>query len=156
MPSCLSPRHRSIPGRSLAGRLLVVGLFACGCASVSVHGVVDETDGRPIENARITLQLPGAGPPGITAVTSDPKGCFFLYETVRPEGRVYDLVIESPGHKSLSVVVPSRQPNLLHVTLAAETGADPSKATPIAPSDRPLLYEVRCEPAVRASNISLR
>ncbi len=156
MPCRPLPRHRPPPGRSSASCLLVVGLLGWGCASVSVHGVVDETDGRPIEDARITLHLPGEGPPGTTAVTSDPKGCFVLYERSRPDSRVYNLTIESRGHKTLCVAVAPGHLSILHVTLAAESSADQSRAMPIAPSDRPLLYDARCEPAVSASSISLR
>lgn len=123
---------------------------------MSVHGVVDGADGHPIENARITLLPPqGAGSPAATTVTSDPRGCFFLYQRAGPENPVYRLTVDSPGRKPVSVDVHSGRLSTLRVTLAAETGADPSTAIPIPRSQRPLLYEARCEPAVKASSISL-
>ncbi len=139
-----------------AAALAALAVCASGCASVRVHGVVDGPDGRPIENARITLLAPGQGGPAAAPVTSDARGCFFL-TTEGPVPRPASFASPStrPAIKPVTAAVPPRRLIILRVMLAGEAGADRSTAVPIPRSDRPLLYEARCEPAVQAGSISL-
>ena len=138
-----------------AATLAALAVGASGCASVRVHGVVDDPGGRPIENARISLLAPGQGEPAAAPVTSDARGCFFVYGRAGSETRPFRLTVDSPGHKPATATVPPRRLIILRVVLAGEAGADGSTAVPIPRSERPLLYEARCEPAANAGSISL-
>lgn len=134
--------------------LLLLGLFTGGCRSVSVHGVIETPQQLPIAQASVTLR---SEQPGAHAVSgsSEPTGCFNLFETIPRNHGDYHLFVESPGYKPVSVPIAPRLDNLLVVTLVPETSAASSTIRPISSSERYIRYATPCEPLVNANSISL-
>jgi hypothetical protein len=122
---------------------ILISVLAQGCASVSAHGIVRTSDGGPVVDASVTLTEPETG--RVTArSSSDPRGCFSVYEPVEPGDRAYVLRISSPGRKPIEIVVRMQEAPLLFVTLAGEASSDESAARPVVPRERGSVYEVPC------------
>jgi hypothetical protein len=133
---------------------IMLGVLAAGCRSISVKGVIATDDDHPIANALITLQ-PGERAGRSFAGSSEPNGCFNLYETIpRDQGR-YLMVVESPGYKPLSIPVAVRVENLLLVTLEPTASSRPSAARPISPGERYARYVSPCDPEFKANSLTL-
>ena len=134
--------------------LLVLVALVAGCRSVWVKGVIQTADEQPIANASVTLH--SGEPAGHSlADTSEPNGCFDLFETIARHQDGYILVVDSPGYKPLRIAVAVRLENLLLVTLEPTASSKPSEARPIRSAERYLRYGVPCEPEVKANSLSL-
>ena len=134
--------------------LLVLVALVAGCRSVWVKGVIQTADEQPIANASVTLH--SGEPAGHSlADTSEPNGCFDLFETIARHQDGYILVVDSPGYKPLRIAVAVRLENLLLVTLEPTASSKPSEARPIRSVERYLRYGVPCEPEVKANSLSL-
>lgn len=136
--------------------LLLASALISACASVSVKGVIRTIDDRPIAKASITLQ--SLDPAGSSfAGSSEPNGCFDLYETIGRDSRGgYVMIVEVPGYKRVNVAVAARRQNLLLVAMAPDGTSEESWARPISASERYVVYASPCEPEVRASGLGLR
>ena len=133
--------------------LALVILFA-GCRSVSVKGVIRTADEQPVANASVTLR-PGEPAGHSLAGSSDPNGCFDLFETIARHQNGYVLVVDSPGYKPLSIAVAVRVENLLLVTLEPTANSKPSAVRPIRSAERYMRYGVPCEPEDNANSLTL-
>ena len=134
--------------------LLVLVALVAGCRSVWVKGVIQTADEQPIANASVTLH--SGEPAGHSlADTSEPNGCFDLFETIARHQDGYILVVDSPGYKPLRIAVAVRLENLLLVPLEPTASSKPSEARPIRSAERYLRYGVPCEPEVKANSLSL-
>jgi hypothetical protein len=134
--------------------LLLSAVVTSSCASVSVKGVIRTIDDRPIANASVRLQP--RDPAGRSfAGSSEPNGCFDLYETIGRDQRGWVMVVEVPGYKPVSIDVAVRKENLLLVAMAPSAAIEASIARPISPSERYVVYASPCEPEVRASSLGL-
>ena len=135
--------------------LLVLVVLVAGCRSVWVKGVILTADEQPIANASVTLQ-PGESAGHSLAGSSEPNGCFDLFETIGRRQDGYILVVDSPGYKPLTIPVPVRLENLLLVTLEPTGSSKPSAARPIRSAERHLRYGLPCEPEVKANSLTLQ
>jgi hypothetical protein len=136
--------------------MLLLGLvvLVAGCRSVWVKGVIQTADEQPIANASVTL-LPGEPAGHSLAGSSEPNGCFDLFETIARHQDGYILVVDSPGYKPLRIAVAVRLENLLLVTLEPTASSRPSAARPIRSAERYLRYGVPCEPELKANSLTL-
>jgi len=124
---------------------VVLATLVQGCASVSAHGIIKAPDGSPVTDASLTLTEPETGK--LTARSStDLRGCFSVYEPVRPGDRPYLLHIAAPGRRSLVLTVHMHTQPLFLVTLAADESPDESASLPITPQQRNVLYDIPCAP----------
>ena len=134
--------------------LLALVMLVAGCRSVSVKGVIQTADEQPVANASVTLRP--AEPAGHSlAGSSDPNGCFDLYETIARHQDGYVLVVDSPGYKPLSIPVAVRVENLLLVTLEPAANSKPSAVRPVRSAERYMRYGVLCEPEYNANSLTL-
>ena len=141
-----------------AGRCLVplvgAALLTGACASVAVHGVVQDERNSPIATAAFSLR-PATGAPEASHATAERNGCFDLYEHVPLKAREYTLEVSAPGYKPLGLTVPTRRQVLLLVTLASLSSAQASSARRISPAERARLYGIPCEPPVMGGSLTL-
>jgi len=143
-------------GRTDRLGVLLLGLvvLVAGCRSVWVKGVIKTADEQPIANASVTLQ-PGEPAGHSLAGSSEPNGCFDLFETIARHQNGYTLVVDSPGYKPLKIAVAVRLENLLLVTLEPTASSKPSEARPIRSPERYLRFGVPCEPEVKGNSLTL-
>ena len=134
--------------------LLVLAVLVAGCRSVWVKGVIQTDDEQPIANASVTL-LPGEPSGHSLAGSSEPNGCFDLFETIGRHQDDFILVVNSPGYKPLSIAVAVRVENLLLVTLEPRANSKPSAARPIRSAERYMRYGVPCDPEYKANSLTL-
>ena len=147
--------QRVIGRRDHLGMLLLgLVVFVAGCRSVWVKGVIQTTDEQPIANASVTLR-PGEPAGHSLAGSSEPNGCFDLFETIARHQDGYILVVDSPGYKPLRIAVAVRLENLLLVTLEPTASSKPSAARPIRSAERYLRYGVPCDPEFKANSLTL-
>jgi hypothetical protein len=133
------------PSTTSSRKLLALVVLVAGCRSVWVHGVIQTADERPIANTSVTLQ--SGEPTGRSlAGSSEPNGCFDVFETIARHEGDYTLVVDAPGYKSLRIGVAVRVENLLLVTLEPTDSSKPSGARPIRSAERYGRYGVPCEP----------
>lgn len=134
--------------------LLLLSVLAAGCRSVWVHGVIQTNDEHPVAHASLILR---SGEPGEHQLigSSEPSGCFDLFETIRRNHGDYYLFVDLPGYKPVRVPIAPRLDNLLLVTLEPETSAASSTVRPISSSERYIRYATPCEPLVTGSSITL-
>ena len=134
---------------------ILISTIALGCASVSAHGIIKIPNGNPVADALLTLTEPETGT--LTArFSSDERGCFSVYETVKSGNRSYVLHISSPGTKPLVLTVRMHERPLFFVTLAGDESPDESTSRSIHPWERYVLYDAACAPEIRAAGIGLR
>ena len=112
---------------------------------MSAHGIIKAPDGTPVTDASLTLTEPETGKLAARSST-DLRGCFSVYEPVRPGDRPYVLNIAAPGRRSLVLTVRMHEKPLLLVTLAAEKSPGESASRPITPEERNVLYDIPCAP----------
>jgi hypothetical protein len=134
--------------------LLALVVLVAGCRSVWVQGVIQTSDKQPIANASVTLR-PGEPAGHSLAVSSDPNGCFDLFETTARHQDGYVLVVDSPGYKPLTIAVAVRLENLLLITLEPTATSKPSAARPIRSAERYVRYAVPCDSEVKANRLTL-
>jgi hypothetical protein len=134
--------------------LLVLVVLVAGCRSVWVRGVIQTADEQPIANVPLTLRP--AEPAGHSlSGSSEPNGCFDLFETIARNQDGYILVVDLPGYKPLRIAVAVRLENLLLITLEPIASSKPSTAKPIRSAERNIRYGVPCEPEVKANSLTL-
>jgi hypothetical protein len=126
---------------------IAVGLFALGCTSVAVHGVIQTPDEQPVAKASVALQTPQSDKVIVTG-SSDTRGCFNLFQTIPRHHGDYQFSVALPGYKPVSLTVNAGPDNLVLVTLEPATGDGSSSARPISSSERYLRYATPCEPLV--------
>jgi hypothetical protein len=119
-----------------------------------VKGVIQTADEQPIANASVTLR-PGEPAGHSLAGSSEPNGCFDLFETIARHQDGYTLVVDSPGYKPLRIAVAVRLENLLLVTLEPTASSKPSAARPIQSAERNIRYGVPCDPEFKANSLTL-
>jgi hypothetical protein len=138
------------------GKMLLLALvvLVAGCRSVWVRGVIQTSDQQPIADASVTLR-PGKLVGDSLAGSSEPNGCFDLFETIGRHQDRYILVVDSPGYKPLAIAVADRVENLLLVTLEPTGSSKPSEARPIRSAERYIRYGLPCEPEVKANSLTL-
>ena len=134
--------------------LLALVVLVAGCRSVSVQGVIQTADEQPIANASVTLR-PGGTAGHSLAVSSDPNGCFDLFQTIARHQNDYTLVVDSPGYKALRIALAGHLQNILLVTLEPTASSKPSAARPIRSAERYVRYGVPCEPEFKANSLTL-
>ena len=135
--------------------VILIQMIVQGCASVSAHGIIKTPNGNPVADATLTLTDSETGK--ITAhSSSDPRGCFSVYEPVESGDRSYALHISAPGHKPLVLTVRMHEKTLFLVTLAGDESPDESASRPIDPRERSVLYDAACVPLVRGGGIGLK
>ena len=133
--------------------LLLLVALVVGCRSVSVKGVIQTPEEKPIANASLML-LPEDMAGHSLAGSSEPNGCFDLYETIDRHQSRFLLVVDSPGYQPLRIAVEAHE-SLLLVTLEPITSPEPSDARPISSSERKIRYGVPCEPEVTGRSLTL-
>jgi len=134
--------------------LLAAALLTGACASVAVHGIVEDERGSPVITATFSLR-PTSGAPELAHAAAERNGCFDLYERVPGSAREYTVEVAAPGYKPLSLTVPTRRQVLLLVMLVSDSSGQDSSARPITPAERARLYGVPCEPPVMGGRLSL-
>jgi hypothetical protein len=136
------------------GAILLIGVLAAGCRSVSIYGVIQTSAEEPIAKATLTLEAAQTGAHALTGA-SDLNGCFNLFETISRRHGDYILVVDLAGYKPLRVPVAAGPDNLLLITMAPEVGAGPSSVRPISSSERYMRYTTPCEPLIHGSSLTL-
>jgi hypothetical protein len=134
--------------------LLALVLLVAGCRSVSIRGVIQTADEQPIANASVTLR-PGESAGHALDGSSEPNGCFDLFETISRHQDGYILVVDSPGYKPLRIAVAVRLENLLLITLEPTASSKPSAARPIRSAERYIRYGVPCDTEFSAHSLTL-
>lgn len=132
----------------------ILALTMLACRSVSVKGVIQTADEKPIEGATLQLVPVDSTRSSLTG-TSESHGCFNLFRTVGRRGGDYLLAIEFPGYKPFTAHVSAGAENLLQVILQPIGSTAESEARPISWSRRYAVYGVPCEPEVTASPLTL-
>jgi len=119
-----------------------------------VKGVIQTADEQPIASASVTL-LSGEPAGHSLAGSSEPNGCFDLFETIGRHQDDFILVVDSPGYKPLSIAVTVRVENLLLVILEPKASSKPSAARAIRSAERYMRYGAPCEPEYKANSLTL-
>ena len=98
-----------------AGILVVASLPLFAAVFATVHGVVHDSEHRPIVGAEVTLQASNSE--FVLRATTDAEGAFELQQT--PIG-VYRLTVTAPGFESVTeaLAVASGTNPVLHIPLA--------------------------------------
>ncbi len=119
-----------------------------------MKGVIQTADEQPIADASVTL-LPGQPSGHSLAGSSEPNGCFDLFETIARHQDGFTLVVDSPGYKPLRIAVPVRLENLLLVTLEPKASSKPSAARTIRSAERYMRYGIPCDSGYNANSLTL-
>ena len=130
-------------------RLLCVlpALLIGACSSVTAHGVIRDFEGRPIENASVSVREPASGTALETAL-SEANGCFNLFAAVKGDQNQFILEVKAPGRKAVAFTFERNQHDPLLVIVAGQSAPQEGSVRPITSLERYSLFDLYCAPAV--------
>jgi hypothetical protein len=129
--------------RSLA---ILSALLITGCTSVSAHGIIRDSEGRPIDSASVTVREATSGTTLETA-SSEVTGCFNLFALVKREQSRFILEAGAPGRKPVAFTFERNQRDPLLIVVAGDSAHEDSSVRALTPSERNSLYDLYCAPA---------
>lgn len=116
--------------------------------TIAARGVVQLSDGRPLQDATVAFSDARYGRrPSFQAQTSA-SGCFEVGGVVAPVRKEFTLSIRAPGFSPASIQVRSLQDNFVLVTLAPADTSQSSTATEMNARQIKEIFTTRCGPGV--------
>jgi len=125
---------------------LLPALLITACTSVSAHGIIRDPEGRPIDNASVTVREATSSTTLETA-PSQLNGCFNLFALVKRDQLRFILEAEAPGRKAAAFTFERNQRDPLLVIVVGQSALQDSSIRAITPSERNSLYDMYCAPA---------
>jgi len=121
-------------------------LLITACTSVSVHGIIRDSEGRPVENASVSVRE-AASSTALETASSQVTGCFNLFSVVKRDQRRFILEAGAPGRKAAAFTFERNQREPLLVIVAGQDDPRASSVRAITPPERNSLYDLYCAPA---------
>jgi len=121
-------------------------LLISACTSVSVHGIIRDPEGRPIDNASVTVRE-AASSTALETAPSELNGCFNLFAVVKRDQRRFILEVGAPGRKAAAFTFERNQRDPFLVIVADQSAPQDSSVRALTPSERNGLYDMYCAPA---------
>lgn len=132
-------------------------LLISACASVTVHGIIRDSEGRPIDNASVSVREETSGT-ALETSSSQVTGCFNLFKVVKPEQLRFILDVGAPGRKPADFTFDRNLADPVLVVVADQSAPQESSVRTITPSERNSLYDLYCAPpgVPNATSLGLR
>jgi hypothetical protein len=127
--------------------VLIAALWATGCASVTVHGVVRDEQGQPVPNAVAKVSDETTGAVVVTGSANE-NGCLDLFELVKGKSQSFVLRVEAPGYREAVLSFSRKEVLTLAVTLMPESGPAESALRRLPWDEPPTTYRIPCVQAV--------
>lgn len=130
--------------RRLVG--VLPALLITACTSVTVHGIIRDSEGRPIDNASVTVREADSGT-NLDTNSSQLTGCFNLFALVKRDQLRFILEAGAPGRKAAAFTFERNQRDPLMVIVVDQSAPQESSIRAINPLERNSLYDLYCAPA---------
>ena len=121
-------------------------LVITACTSVTVHGIIRDPEGRPIDNASVTVREAASGT-NLDTNSSQLTGCFNLFAVVKRDQLRFVLEAGAPGRKAAAFTFERNQRDPLLVIVVDESAPQESSVRRITPSEKNSLYDLYCAPS---------